>query len=52
MPLEQLISEEDPAAGNGLGRISAVSRTGAQNIDGLLDGYKWTGDAITVSFPG
>ncbi|WP_395681273.1 M10 family metallopeptidase [Inquilinus sp.] len=50
--MEKLVSEEDPAAGNGLGRISAVSRTGNQNIDGLLDGYKWTGDAITVSFPG
>ena len=41
-----------PSAGAGSGRVSWVGTTGNQNINGLLDGYKWSGDAITVAFPG
>jgi len=52
MSLDQIISEEAPTAGNGSGRVVRVGTTGNQNIDGLLDGYRWSGDAITVSFPG
>ncbi|MGL4967598.1 MAG: M10 family metallopeptidase [Inquilinus sp.] len=41
-----------PSAGSGTGQVVRVSTTGNQNIDGLLDGYKWSGDTVTVAFPG
>ncbi|MGF6229048.1 hypothetical protein QFZ27_003003 [Inquilinus ginsengisoli] len=41
-----------PSAGAGSGRVVWAGSTGNRNIDGLLDGYKWSGDSITVAYPG
>ncbi len=41
-----------PSAGTGSGKVVWTGQTGNRNIDGLLDGYEWSGDAITVAYPG